>query len=94
LKRNLSHILVEHKYEADDLLRHLAQGESFENLAKKYSRCASAKVQGWLGFIELKRLDQAFAEAAAELSVQEISQVIRTRFGYHLIQRNRDDYKS
>jgi parvulin-like peptidyl-prolyl isomerase len=84
----LSHILVEHRYEAEDLLRNLADGKSFAELARARSRCASAARGGDLGPVALSRLDPDFAEAAAALAPGETSAVARTRFGYHLIFRH------
>lgn len=83
----LSHILVEHRYEAEDLQRKLAEGETFEKLAQKFSKCPSGKRDGSLGEIELKRLDPDFAEQAEKLKAGETSNVVKTRFGHHLIRR-------
>lgn len=87
MKMHLAHLLVEQKYEAEDLLKRLQAGEKFEDLAKKYSRCSSAHAGGDLGNIDLKRLDPRFAEAAEELQEGALSPIVRTRFGYHLIWR-------
>lgn len=84
---HLKHILVQHKYEAEDLQRKLEEGLEFSELAKKFSKCPSAKQGGDLGVIALSRLVKEFADAARELKVQEISGVVKTSFGYHLIQR-------
>ncbi len=87
-KMHLAHILVEHKYEAEDLLRKLASpGAEFGELAKKFSRCSSNSRGGDLGEIELHRLDDDFADAARNLSVGALSPIVRTRFGHHLIKR-------
>jgi len=87
----LSHILVEHRYEAEDLERKLRDGESFEDLAKKFSTCPSRLQGGSLGHIELSRLEPIFAEAAAALRPGEISPVVRTPFGHHLIRNDARD---
>ena len=87
MKLHLAHILVEHKFEAEDLLKKISQGSRFEDLAKKFSKCSSASMGGDLGHIDLRRLDPAFAEAAEELAEGQISGIVRTRFGYHLILR-------
>ncbi len=87
MKLTLSHILVDHQYEAEDLLRKLKEGVAFETLAHQYSKCPSAKQEGSLGLIDLRRLDPTFAEAAQALTLQEISPIVRTPFGYHLIKR-------
>jgi peptidyl-prolyl cis-trans isomerase C len=84
----LSHILVEHRYEAEDLQRKIKEGEPFEKLAKKFSKCPSAIRGGSLGEIQLSRLDPDFSEVAEKLKVGEISAVVKTRFGHHLIRRD------
>jgi len=79
---------AKHQYEAEDLLRHLEKGESFENLAQKYSLCSSAKAGGDLGNLSGKKnLDDNFLEALQLLKVGQISKAVRSRFGYHLIMR-------
>lgn len=86
----VSHILVDHKYEAEDLERLLLAGNKFADLAKKYSRCSSAKNGGHLGILPTSRLDEDFAIAALKLKSGEISKPVRTRFGYHVILRHKD----
>ena len=86
-KMALSHILVEHRYEAEDVLRKLSGGEEFETLARKFSKCPSAKQGGDLGTIDLDRLDPDFAEAAELLQPGQVSPLVRTRFGTHIIKR-------
>ena len=87
-KIRVSHILVDKEYEAQDLLRALNQGKSFEELAKKNSKCSSASVGGDLGEVSIARLDEDFADAALALKVGQISvKPVRTKFGYHLIKR-------
>lgn len=88
MKIRASHILVKHQYEAEDILRALKSGKSFEELARKYSQCSSAKVGGDLGVFSEGRMDEAFEESAFALKVGEItSSAVRTRFGYHIILR-------
>lgn len=83
----LSHILVPHQYQAEDLLRQLADSKDFAELAKKHSQCPSRVRGGDLGDIDLGRLDPDFAEAARALEAGQTSGVVRTQFGYHLIRR-------
>ncbi|HRO65992.1 MAG TPA: peptidylprolyl isomerase [Pseudobdellovibrionaceae bacterium] len=87
MKMAVSHILVDQKFEAEDLLRKLNEGASFEELARKHSKCPSAAQGGDLGVIDSRRLDEDFAEAAGLLKTGQISGTVRTRFGYHLILR-------
>ena len=84
----VSHILVEREYEAQDLLKALQQGKSFADLAKKFSRCSSAQQGGDLGVVAIHRLDEDFADAAMALKPGEISKSpVRTKFGYHIIKK-------
>ena len=85
MKMRLSHILVKQKFEAEDLLRKLKEGASFEGLAQKFSTCSSSQVGGDLGLVDLSRLDSDFAEVAQGLTAGQVSEIVRTRFGYHLI---------
>lgn len=81
------HILVAQEFEAQDLLRKLQEGAKFEDLALKFSQCPSAQHGGDLGVFGRGRMVEAFEQAAFALSEGEISEPVRTRFGYHLIQR-------
>lgn len=89
MKINVSHILVQHDYEAQDILRSLQSGKKFEDLARKYSKCPSAEQGGELGTFGKGRLDPDFEDAAFALKVgQTTAKPVRTRFGYHIIRRN------
>ena len=81
------HILVQHEYEAQDILRKIKEGEDFGELAQKFSSCPSKARGGDLGTFGRGRMVEAFEEAAFDLEVGEVSDPVRTRFGYHLIQR-------
>ena len=61
-------------------------GEDFGELAKKESQGPSAPNGGDLGFFGRGRMVPAFEKAAFELKINEISSVVETNFGYHLIQ--------
>ncbi len=83
-----SHILVAHEYEAKDLLRKLSTGEAFEKLARDFSLCSSAKEGGDLGAFPQGRMVPEFEKALLKLKAGEVSGIVRTQFGYHLIRRN------
>jgi len=85
----IRHILVQHQYEAQDLERKLKSGGDFSQLANKYSTCSSASQGGDLGDLsqKLDKLDENFREACEMMNIGSISGPIRTKFGYHLIQR-------
>jgi len=62
------------------------KGEDFGNLAKEYSDDPSAKANsGMLGYFTAMKMVYQFEDAAYKTKVGDISQPIRTRFGYHLI---------
>jgi peptidyl-prolyl cis-trans isomerase C len=70
-----------------DLRHKLVAGQlDFAEAAKKYSQCASAEKGGDLGFFPRKwAIDENIARAAFALKVGEISDVVQTDFGFHLI---------
>ncbi|MCL2761035.1 MAG: peptidylprolyl isomerase [Desulfuromonadales bacterium] len=80
-----SHILVRTEQEAKDILAQLKNGASFEDLAKKYSIDGSAQQGGDLGFFGKNQMVPAFEKAAFALKKGEISDVVETQFGYHII---------
>ena len=82
-----SHILVNHEYEAKDLLKKIEQGENFEDLARDYSLCPSGKEGGYLGEFTRGKMVPSFEKAAFALNVGEVSPIVRTQFGFHLIKR-------
>ena len=86
-KINAKHILVDNEYEIDDLLKKLAEGVSFEKLAKDFSQCPSGQTGGDLGEFGRHQMVKAFDDAAFALKVGETSKAVKTQFGYHLIQR-------
>ena len=86
-KISAQHILVEHKHEAQDIEKKLKQGVSFSELAKDYSHCPSGKDGGNLGEFTKGQMVPSFEKAAFSLQVDEISEPIKTQFGYHLIKR-------
>lgn len=85
---HVKHILVTHEYEAQDVLRLLKQGQEFEALAKKFSKCSSNAQGGDLGPIPYGAADENFEESALILKAGETTaKPVRSRFGYHIIRR-------
>ena len=69
-----------------DIFQKINNGEKFEDLAKEFSDDLSNKEKGGdLGFFQRRRMVQEFDEAAFNLNVGEVSDIVKTRFGYHLI---------
>lgn len=74
------------KKRAEDLLARIRKGESFADLAKQYSKDpGSAKQGGELGFFGHGAMDKAFEQAAFSLKPGEVSEPVRSTFGFHLI---------
>jgi peptidyl-prolyl cis-trans isomerase C len=75
------------KQRADDLLTQLRNGADFAELAKIHSEDpASAASGGDLGYFTLGELQPDFEAAVAALQPGQISEVVRTDLGYHIIQ--------
>lgn len=87
MKLKAKHILVEREFEANDLIRKLKEGVSFEDLARDYSLCSSGKNGGDLGEFSKGMMVPAFEKALLQLKTDEISGLVKTQFGYHLIKR-------
>lgn len=87
MKLKAKHILVSHEYEAKDLLKKLQDGKSFEELAKDFSLCSSAADGGDLGEFGPGMMVQPFEKALLQLKPNEVSGIVKTQFGYHLIKR-------
>ena len=81
------HILVQHEYEAKDIQRKLQSGEAFEKLAKDFSICSSATKDGDLGEFKKGMMIPTFEKALLKLKPNEISDIVKTQFGHHLILR-------
>lgn len=88
-KIEASHILVDQKFEIEDLVKKLAAGESFDKLAQDYSNCPSGKSGGKLGAFGKGMMVKPFEEAAFALEIGEVSAPVQTQFGYHLIMRTK-----
>ena len=68
------------------MLDRLAKNERFEDLAKALSQdSASAAKGGDLDYLKREQLFPEFARAAFELKAGEVSGVVRTPFGYHIV---------
>lgn len=84
-KVQASHILVNTEGEAQYIKEKLDEGEDFAALAKSYSTCASAADGGDLGYFAANEMVAEFSNAAFALPVGEISEPVKSDFGYHII---------
>lgn len=81
-----SHILVKDEGEARQLREALKAGAELADLARRHSMDASKNQGGDLGYFVPGDLVPEFEEVAMALEVGEISEVVKTPFGYHVIQ--------
>ncbi|MDQ7786668.1 MAG: peptidylprolyl isomerase [Thermodesulfovibrionales bacterium] len=85
-KMRASHILVKSEDEAGKILARIKKGEDFAKIAEKSSLdTGTAKNGGDLGFFSQGQMVPEFESAAAKLKAGEISEPVKTRFGYHII---------
>lgn len=68
------------------LLERLANGEKFEDLAKRYSEDTSAPLGGDLGWLTPGETVPAFEQAMNSLEPGQISPPVKSQFGWHVIQ--------
>ncbi|HFJ9439105.1 peptidylprolyl isomerase PrsA [Bacillus sp. BLCC-B18] len=80
-----SHILVKDEATAKKVKEELGQGKSFEELAKQYSEDTSKEKGGDLGFFGPGKMVKEFEDAAYKLKKDEVSEPVKTQFGYHII---------
>jgi peptidyl-prolyl cis-trans isomerase SurA len=73
------------KTRLEQLRQRLVHGESFEDLAKRYSEDVSAPQGGDLGWLTPGETVPAFEQAMNTLQPGEISEPVRSQFGWHLI---------
>jgi peptidyl-prolyl cis-trans isomerase C len=79
------HILVQTEKEAKDVLARLNKGEKFEDIAKQASLDGSKDYGGDLGYFAAEEMVPEFSKAAFGLKVGEISQPVKTDYGWHVI---------
>ncbi|RDJ30936.1 MAG: peptidylprolyl isomerase [Crenarchaeota archaeon] len=87
-KIKCSHILVSKQSEALAILERIKKGEKFGKLAKELSTdTGSAKRDGNLGYFTKGMMVKPFEEAAFKLEIGQVSEPVKSEFGYHIIKR-------
>jgi len=86
----VSHILFDNspqgEAKAKDVKKRLNKGEKFVNLAKEFSKDEGSKATGGeIGYIREGQLVPEFESKAFTMKVNEISEPVKTQFGYHII---------
>lgn len=82
-----AHILVEKFSLAQEILEKLKKGESFSKLAEQYSIDGSRRRGGDLGTFGKGVMVKEFETAAFALNKGDVSGIVKTQFGYHIIKR-------
>jgi parvulin-like peptidyl-prolyl isomerase len=81
------HILLEDIEDAEDVLEKLADGESFEQLAREVSECESGKNGGDLGVFYTGDMVPEFERALYHMEVGEVSKPVKSKYGFHIIEK-------
>jgi len=86
-KVHCAHILVKTEQEAKGIAEQLNKGANFSKLATEKSLCPSKKRGGDLGTFSRGQMVREFEVVAFALNKGQISQPVRTKFGWHIIKR-------
>jgi len=84
-KVRASHILVKDKEQAASILAELKAGADFAELAAQYGTDGTAQRGGDLDFFSREDMIEEFANAAFALKVNELSDIVETVHGFHII---------
>ncbi len=84
--REVRHILVKTRAQANDIVDQLEKGADFSELAKKFSQDTGSKENGGKLTITKGQTVAPFDQTAFLLKTNTISKPVKTEFGYHIIQ--------
>ena len=84
---DMYHILVKTEAQAKEIKSKLNGGAKFEDLAKEYGTDGTKTTGGSLGYVEYDNtgMDKDFLKAAKALNEGQVSDPVKTQFGYHII---------
>jgi peptidyl-prolyl cis-trans isomerase D len=85
LFKTTEHDEEEVRQKAEEVLAQIKSGADFAEMAKKYSEDTSAEQGGDLGLFGRGQMVPEFEEAAFSLNSGEVSDLVRTTYGYHII---------
>jgi len=84
-RAHASHILVDSKAEALQIREKCTSLKAFQKMARKKSSCPSKGNNGDLGWFRNGQMVRPFDTAVWSMPVGEVSDPVRTEFGWHLI---------
>jgi len=88
-QRRAQHILLEEESNASALLKEIKEGADFSELARIHSKDITTNEEGGdLGLFERELMVQEFDKAVFDMDVGDISEVVETDYGYHIIKLN------
>lgn len=80
-----NHILVPTEMDAIKIKSQIKTFDDFKYYAKMYSTCPSSQRGGDLGCFGRGQMVKPFEQASFDGSIGEVSEPVKTQFGYHLI---------
>jgi len=78
-------VLQAKRRELERIRERIRSGEAFEEAARRYSDCPSSNRGGDLGWFSRDQMAPSFSEAAFSTAPGDISDIVRTEFGLHII---------
>ena len=88
-QRRAQHILLEEESNAIAILKEIKEGADFSELARIHSKDITTSEEGGdLGFFERELMVAEFDKAVFDMNVGDISDVVKTDYGYHIIKLN------
>ena len=88
-QRRAQHILLEKVSNASSILKEIKQGGDFSELARIHSKdITTSEFGGDLGLFERELMVPEFDKAVFDMNVGDISDVVKSDYGYHIIKLN------
>jgi len=78
-------LMLEKRDILNKIIKKIKKGETFENLAKNYSEDGTSQIGGDLGWFRPGEMVPAFEDAAFSLEIGQVSEIVQSPFGLHLI---------
>ncbi len=86
VKASAKHILVDTEEKCQDLKKQIEDGASFEEMARKHSKCPSGSGGGDLGEFGPGQMVPEFDVVVFNNEVGKVHGPVQTQFGYHLLE--------